>query len=118
MTSGIEEDASDVFLHFFLQDLDLWFGRDRLVSFYSEIVTNLADQFLGIVEVNKGTRHDIWRLNQATGLLTNSQNDHENAFTRNVDTILHYGFMYWFIGIIVKLVADRDTTILADCLVW
>ena len=37
MSSGIEEDASDVFFDFFLQDLHLWFGRDRLVSFYAQI---------------------------------------------------------------------------------
>ena len=41
------------------------------VEIDAQIVTNLADQFLGIVEVDKGTRHDVRRLNQTSSLLTN-----------------------------------------------
>lgn len=58
-----------VFLDFVFESLQVCVGSLAMLGFRAEIVTNLADELFGIIEIDEGARYNVWGLYKATGLL-------------------------------------------------
>ena len=79
VAGGVVEDMADVFFDFVFESLELGVAIDGFVGFGAEIMTDFADEFFAIVEIDKGAGNDIGGLDEAAGFFAHGEDDDEDA---------------------------------------